>query len=375
MTRILILGASHSEYPIIQRGLELGHEITTMGVKRFSLTPKSDHFYLDYSQFENVKKVVSANKIERIISGCNDFAAISAASVAEHLGIKHDLSFETALEIHSKNLWVKTFQALDIPVPLYKVLDLENHEVSSLIGDPLSFNDIVVKPVDMTGGKGVFLANQSNLEFVIRKSMKVSRQKKMLLQEKIDGTLHSAITLISGQQKKTFFADELVDDQFRVRVASTPSILGSRVQESVQKHIKRFLDFKKITEGVFHIQFIFNNDSYKIIDICARTPGDLYPLIFQFQYDFSYTNFVLNQEILVSDVDKRIENTYTIRFVEDKKGANGYLNKYETNVIRVFEIKSDYSLHEDLELEGKIIFLKFKNIDGVNEFISDFAKI
>ena len=66
--KTLILGGSHSEYPLVKAGNNLGLEIITLGNKRFNLVPKIDHNYIDYSDVKAVVTFARQKKITRIIA-------------------------------------------------------------------------------------------------------------------------------------------------------------------------------------------------------------------------------------------------------------------------------------------------------------------
>jgi hypothetical protein len=366
MTKILILGGSHSEYPIIKSGIAQGHEIFTIGGKRFVLVPETGHEYLDYSKHENVIEHVKNHKIEKIIAGCNDFAAISAAASAKASNVEHDLSFEIATELHSKNLWLKTFDDLGIPVPYFEIFDTQVKQEIKTNFDNFNQKQIIVKPVDMTGGKGIFLANKSNLSSKIELSIQSSRQSKVIIQEHLEGSLHSALTVFNDDYQKTFFADEEVDDTFRVRIASMPSSLEPELQNIIKADLKKYINFREIKSGVMHIQFILNDDSYKIIDVCGRTPGDLFPLLLEHAHNFDYIGYIYNQKINDIEPKNEINKDYVVRYVENINDI--FPRRYKKNIIDIYNIKSGYSPEGEMQVDGRIIFLKFDKLDKVVEF-------
>jgi hypothetical protein len=366
MTKILILGGSHSEYPIIRSGINQKHEIFTAGRKRFILVPETSHQYLDYSNHENVMEHVRNNQIEKIIAGCNDFSAISAADSATLLNIEHDLTFEIANELHSKNLWLKTFNELGIPVPDFEIINTHDEQEIKKNFHKFNQKQIIVKPVDMTGGKGIFLANKQNLSNKIKLSLKNSRQSKVIIQERLEGSLHSALTLFNDDYQTTFFADEEIDETFRVRIASMPSSLTLSVQNKIKTDLKKYISFRQLKSGVIHIQFIFNDDCYKIVDVCGRTPGDLFPILLEYTYNFDYPGFIYHKKINNFKPENETSKDFVVRYVENKNSV--IPGRYEKNIIDIYNIESAYSPGGEIQGEGRIIFLKFDKLEKVSEF-------
>ena len=366
MTKILILGGSHSEYPIIRSGINQKHEIFTVGRKRFVLVPETNHQYLDYSNHEKVMEHARNNQIEKIIAGCNDFSAISAADSALKLNIEHDLTSEISNELHSKNLWLKTFDELGIPVPDFEIISTHDEQEIKINFHKFKQKQIIVKPVDMTGGKGIFLASEQNLSNRIKLSLKSSRQSKVIIQEHLEGSLHSALTLFNDDYQTTFFADEEIDETFRVRIASMPSSLSLSVQNNIKTDLNKYITFRQIKSGVIHIQFIVNDDCYKIVDVCGRTPGDLFTLLLDYTHNFDYPGFVYHKKIINFKPENQTSKDFVVRYVENKNSA--IPGRFEKNVIDIYNIESTYSLGGEIQGEGRIIFLKFDKLEKVYEF-------
>jgi biotin carboxylase len=364
----LILGGGHSEYPIILSSNLKNVETTTVGTKLYFKVPFEKHVFADYSDPNIVIDICKQKNIERLISGCNDFSAITAALVAEELGIAHEISAKNAIEIHNKDLWAKTFHQLSIPIPKYEIVTPKSKSKLTLSKKWNSQDRIIVKPVDMTGGKGIVLTDISTLENNFEFPENISRQQKFLIQEFTEGTLHSAFTVFSSDQNVTFFADEQIDETFRVNIAVVPSGLNEGIKNEVKSVIHSYLKHLKLERGMFHIQFIQREGKFQIIDICARPPGDLFFLLMKFKYGFDFSKYWIRPMEISEEANMRSDNSYVVRFVA---GVNSDLHQeYKKNVIAQYQLLYRSKRSKELESHGEILFLKFVNLNELNQFIS-----
>ncbi|MCM1299850.1 MAG: ATP-grasp domain-containing protein, partial [[Eubacterium] siraeum] len=160
MKKALITGGSHSELPLIESAKALGFYVVTTGANSEGLGHKAADKYVcgDFSDKEFVTALAEKEQVCAIISGCNDFAYLSAAYACEKLGLSGHDSFKTSQLIHSKDKFREYTRSLGISTPRSvscKTLD----EVKAACGE-LGF-PLVIKPVDLTGGKGVVICRSA----------------------------------------------------------------------------------------------------------------------------------------------------------------------------------------------------------------------
>ena len=106
----------------------------------------------DFSDKEAILSLAKDLKIDAICSSSNDFSIISSAYVAENLSLPGFDDFATTMRLHHKDL----FRSLALEIDLKRTKSL-SFDFSK--GDVLEINDmqfpVIVKPVDLTGGKGI----------------------------------------------------------------------------------------------------------------------------------------------------------------------------------------------------------------------------
>jgi hypothetical protein len=218
----------------------------------------------------------------------------------------------------------------------------------------------------MTGGKGIFLADVSTLENNLDLSRNISRQNKVLVQEYFEGTLHSAFTIFSENRYVTYFADEEIDALFVVKAATMPSRLNETIKNEVKRVIRKYLNHLNLEIGIFHIQFIVHDDDFRIIDICARPPGDLFYLLPKYQCGFDFAKYWTNPSETLFPKYEENRNSYVVRYVLDLDRRLD--QKFKDDIISEFNIIYTENHHSEAKSFGKIVFLRFSNISELEEF-------
>ena len=161
--KMLLLGGGHAEIPLIQAAHELDWYVITTGNAREGLGhPYADkNVFADFSDKDAMLELAKNESVQAVCSGCNDFALLSTVYVCEKLGLPGHDSYATSLEIHHKDRYRALATRLGIPTPRAITVRTSNRtencaDFETAIAQ-LTF-PIIVKPVDLTGGKGIHRA-------------------------------------------------------------------------------------------------------------------------------------------------------------------------------------------------------------------------
>lgn len=297
--RILIAGGSHSEIPLIIAAKNLGYFVITSGNREADPGHAlSDAYaFADFSDKHALLSVARQWNIDGIVSACNDFSATSVAFVASELGLPgHDVP-SICLALHHKDKFRETLKRLNLPVPNF-VKIFEASRVPELT-QGLSF-PVLVKPVDLTGGKGIKKCNSTDeIESALSSARDQSRTEYLLVEEFLQGTNHGVTMFLrSGRVSFQFADDEYVQkNPFLVGGTWTPSSLESRRLEDVREQAEKLAEHLQLVDGLLHLQCISTTKGTFIIEACRRCPGDLYPDFVRFATGFDYANAVLTASI------------------------------------------------------------------------------
>jgi biotin carboxylase len=297
--KVLVLGASHAETPLFSALQNSADEIAAAGmVIHRSVKELIDVYHeVDYSNASAIEKLVVDEGYDAVLPGCNDFAAISCASLFARGVLGCGDSLAVAQSIHLKNRFRSLCVELEIPSP--RAIEVtSSNEVTSL-----SFNlpfPLIVKPTDLTGGKGMTVVYEATkLAPALDFARAVSRQSTVVVEEFLPWTLHSASYIIlGGTLTQILNADEYTAGaQFLVSAATMPSSLPKSTLEKVDAMVFKLTSTLGLADGVVHVQFLSDGYQAKILEVCRRPPGDLYVLLPMLSSAFDFPRAIIGSQL------------------------------------------------------------------------------
>ena len=308
MKKLLITGGSHSEYPVIKAAKDIGWYVISTGNDEGSLGHITADKYVkgDFSDKEWVYNLAKEEKVDAIISGANDLAYLSTAYACEKLGLPGHDTLETAKTIHIKNKFREMTESIGIKTPRIRKCSDEADVKKAVkeIGFPL-----LVKPVDLTGGKGVKTCMELYETIdAFNEAMHVTREKYVILEEFITGSGHGITTLLKNQKVVWYSADneQYGVNKYLVLGACSPSDVPQHALFTLIRNIEAIAKHCNLVDGLFHVQFILDKANYPVmIDPCRRMPGDLYILLAKYSTGIDYP-----LEIVRAECGEQIKDYY-----------------------------------------------------------------
>lgn len=279
MKRVLILGGSHSELPLVEAAQRLMCFVGTLGLDRAGVSAKlSDvHYEHDYSNSEIVRRVFVEGRFDVLVAGCNDFAAFSVARVADHLRLWGYDSVAQTEELHLKDRFRNLCKRLNIPSPQFVEVPKGSTAWQGEVG--LLKLPVLVKPVDLTGGKGISKCELGDeIDDALTKAFAASREGRVIVEEFVGGALRSACFFIYGGNPVLLtHADEFMyRDPFLVASALAPSSSTASRLSMLTANVRRLSRELDLPDGLLHLQYLATEIEDVFIEICRRPPGDLY---------------------------------------------------------------------------------------------------
>jgi len=282
--KVLVLGGSHRDIPIILAIKRLGMKAFTMGNKDYYLGHSyADKFFLiDFNNKEMIKEIVNNENIDFIIPGSGEEAYIRTVEISHELGIGNFDSLKVARLIHDKWEFKKFCLKNNISVP--NAMKYKN--ISSLNG--LNY-PLIIKPTNLSGGNGVNIVH-SKAEAIkaIALAQKISNE--IIIEDLIVGDLFAYSVLI--QEKEVVY-------EFCARDISylNPYLVTTSFAKKIEDHtlanlrneVNSICKMLQLTDGMFHLQVIVNENTHYIIDVTRRIPGDLFPYLIEYSDKTEYS--------------------------------------------------------------------------------------
>jgi len=290
------MGGGHADIPMIEASRALGFYVITSGNRADDLGHRySDESQLaDFSSLPAMLKLAQDLRVDAVCACCNDFSALSAAYVAGHLGLPGHDAYGTAVELHHKDRYRAFARRQGIASPLARSFEKPDAAKGAL--EQFSY-PIIVKPVDLTGGKGVAKAETPDAACkAIDYAFAASRAKRIVVEEFIEGSRHGISTFIRDGKVVFFFDDDeyYYINPYLVSGASSHGSAPESATARVIADIERVAELMSLVDGLVHVQFIVNRSGVPaVIEICRRPPGDLYVKLVQHATGVNYPEYIV----------------------------------------------------------------------------------
>ena len=161
MKKILLLGGSRYLLPVIKSAHELGLYVITCDYLPDNIAHKYSDEYVNVSIIdkEAVLEVAKKLEIDGIMSFATDPGVVTAAYVAEKLGLPYGGSYESVSILQDKGRFRSFLTEHNFNVPHAK--SYKNLEDALRDTDFFTW-PVIVKPVDSAGSKGVTRVDDKN---------------------------------------------------------------------------------------------------------------------------------------------------------------------------------------------------------------------
>ena len=292
MQKVLILGGSHRDIPLIQASQELGYFVITLGNRDEYLGHNySDKYYkIDFNDLNAVKRIYYLENVDYLLPGSGEESYLNTVILANELGIGNFDTLNVAQLLHNKWKFKELCLKNNISTPR------GNYYKDSIRNISLSF-PVVVKPTNLSGGRGVeIVQNEVELNNALKKSSEYSNE--IFLEEFIEGKLIACSVILQNQKiSYSFFgADESYLNNYLITTAY-PISVKSVIKNKILLDIETIANKLQLKDGMFHLQIIIKDEIPYIIDVTRRIPGDLYPKLIEDCDEVEYSKAVLESYI------------------------------------------------------------------------------
>lgn len=378
--KMLLLGGGHAEIPLIQAAQSLGWYVITTGNAREGLGhPYADkNVFADFSDKDAMLELAKSEGVQAVCSGCNDFALLSTVYVCEKLGLPGHDSYATSLEIHHKDKYRALATRLGIPTP--RALVVRSAADFETAIEQLTF-PIIVKPVDLTGGKGIHrAANADEARVAYKDACSRTRQDHIVVEEFVQGSNHGfSAMLVKGKVAFAFSDNEqYYINKYMVSGANSPSTSSDKTLAMLREYSERIAQELHLVDGILHIQYIERADGTPvIIEICRRPPGDLYIKFVKYATGIDYPKFIVLAETGedISGIADAPTQGFWLRhciMADCQAGENGssgtvrdvtFAPEIQGNIVEKFLwYKPGEVITDKLTYKAGIVFFKFDTI-------------
>lgn len=356
--KVLITNGGYAEIPLLRAGKAEGFYTCVAG--RNQGAPGNiladEYFNVDYSDADALEALVRSEKIDCICSGCSDYAYKAAGKVCNRLGLPGHDSDDVIATIHDKDKFRELAAATGIPSP-HAVMCSSMEDVAKAAR--LRF-PVLVKPVDACGGHGISrCTNQEELRNAAQFAFGGARAGRIVLEEYLEGTDHGFTTLIQGKKVVFSFCDNEYHaaETYAVSAVCYPSDVSQAAIDALTEQVETLAGYLGLKDGLVHIQFKWlPNGTPVIVEMCRRSPGDLY-----IEFVKHVTGLDYPRSILRAEMGLDFEHTPV-------RGPDGNYHVRQVLISRKGGTLQDISFSPKLHLYIEKSFVYFKKGQKVAEF-------
>lgn len=303
--KLMLLGGISYLLPAIKAAHKHGCHVITVDYLPDNIAHKysDDYHNVNIIDKKAVLRLAKELKIDGILSYAVDPGVISAAYVAEEMGLPFSCSYKTACILQDKSLFRKFLKDNCFNVPKSKgycnIKDVEN--------DIYKFTwPVMVKPVDSAGSKGVTKVNNpTEINNAITTAIKESHNGHFIIEEFLekDGlSSGSESFFINGKLVYNAFYDQLFDEKainpFTPSAECWPANKPYNILNNVREQLQKLSNILNFQTGLFNIEWRLCKDGkVYLMEVSPRAGGNRLAEIL---------NYVTDINIIDAEISKAI---------------------------------------------------------------------
>ena len=345
----MLLGGIRYLLPVIEAAHRHGYYVITVDYVPENIAHQySDEFHnVSILDKDAVLQLAQELNIDGILSFGVDPGVVTAAYVAEQMGLSFQCSYESACILQDKSRFRQFLKDNDFNVPNAKGYSSKEEALA----DTAYYNwPIIVKPVDSAGSKGVTRVDElGQLSSAIDYALSESHNGHFIIEDFLEKEGNSSDCdsfTVDGELVFCSFNDQHFDPKainpYTPAAFSWPSTMPQWAQEELRSELQRLMTLLNVKTGVYNIEtrLCKNGKPYimelsprgggnrlsemmkyisgqDLIDNCVRAAvGDPIDEIQQPTYNGYWAEIILHSEydgIFKSiEIDNRIEEKYLI---------------------------------------------------------------
>ena len=280
MKKITILGDSRYALPVIKAAHELGLYVITADYLPDNIAHKFSDEYCNVSitDFDATLRVAQEKKIDGIISFACDPGVVTAAYVAEKMGLPSVGSYEAVSILQNKNRFRSFLTENGFNVPTAKGYN----DAETAIKDVDLFHwPVIVKPTDSAGSKGVNRVDSpADLKKAIEVALPYSRGKEFIIEDFIEQNGFSSDTdsfSVNGELRFVSFNSQRFDSNaenpYTPAAYSWPSSMTKEHQQELASEIQRLIRLLGLGTSIYNIETREGKDGKAYIMECSPRGG------------------------------------------------------------------------------------------------------
>lgn len=353
--KLMLLGGLRYLLPVIEEAHKLGVYVITADYLPDNIAHKYSDEYCNVSIIdkEAVLKAAQELKIDGILSHAVDPGVVSAAYVAEKMGLPFQCSYEAACILQDKSKFRQFLHDNGFNCPNAKGYT----NVEDALKDVDYFNwPVIVKPVDSAGSKGVSRVDDpKKLSDAIEYALSESHNGHFIIEDFLEKQGFSAGSesfVIDGKLLYNGFYDQYfdknADNPYTPSAEVWPSIMERKYQDEIKNELQRLFTLLGVTTGLFNVECrVCTNGKAYLMEVSPRAGGNRLAEMLNYAADVNINEAETRKSVGLPVVNMH-EPNYNGHF------AILVLHSEKEGVFQKVEINSDFKKKHLIEEEIRL---------------------
>lgn len=259
--KLLLLGGSRYILPVIEAAHKLGIYVITCDYLPDNIAHKYSDEYCNVSIIDKdaVLEAAKERNVDGVMSFACDPGVVTAAYVAEKMGLPSCGSFESVSILQNKGRFRKFLAEHGFNVPVAKGYT----SVEEALRETDMFRwPVIVKPTDSAGSKGVTRVDDpAKLRESIEYALSFSHSEEFIIEEFLEKEGHSSDSdnfSVDGELKCVSFSaqrfDESAGNPYTPSAYSWPATISDDHQKELKAEIQRLLKLLDMKTSIYNIE-------------------------------------------------------------------------------------------------------------------------
>lgn len=392
--RLLILGGDTLSADIILAAKNLGVHTTVIDWYSLDVSPSKlladQHFEISIKDLDAIDKLIKDERINGVITGFTDSYLEPYAEICERNKLPCYATLDQFRMTLDKDSFKKLCRDFDVPtVPQYSVEKiLKDKKLPDL--------QVLIKPVDSSGSRGIMLVNDfADFKMALKESLTFSVKNEVIIERYMNADdVSICYTIQDGNISLSAICDRYIHKTTKFGSVTSGLIYPSRYIDryiaEVDEKVKEMFRSIGLRNGVLFLQAFVDCDSFYFYEMGYRLSGGRHYIFTQEENGISAVSdlvrFAVTGEMDPEDIrlkdTARFKNIYSQVSVLCKSKAIARITGID-EIMRmsgVLDISMRYKEGETVGKEGTTmqiasrIHLKAENITSMARMIEDIKK-
>lgn len=280
--RLMLLGGLRYLLPVIEEAHKMGIYVITADYLPDNIAHKYSDEYCNVSIIDKEAVLAKAKelKIDGILSHAVDPGVVTAAYVAEQMGLPFQCSYDAACLLQDKSRFRAFLAENGFNCPAAKGYT----ELDEAVKDAGLFKwPVIVKPVDSAGSKGVTkVTSPDGLPEAVQIALSSSLSGTFIIEEflEVQGYQSSAdIFTQDGRLVYSAYSDQLFDPQaanpYTPAIEIWPATMPQNYQDELTDELQRLFTLLGVKSGIYNVESRVASDGKAyIMEVSPRGGGN-----------------------------------------------------------------------------------------------------